>query len=272
MAKDNEVSDLTFDDMIEINSELLDTLKSLKRKYKEALENQKKAEFERDMLKDEKRILEEELEKIQDSDNSQLALLSQEIEAQKEKNNALASENHELKTKIKIVELDNTSLKTKIDDITKNIFNFNKGRENLSRIVKNYQPASNKKGLGYVKNSKAHNDKSDLRYNKTDRRNNTRYALMYSKNDSASTKFRVKPKSNFYRNSNTTMTYNVDNFSRSTKSLTGNMNKNYLSIWVLVNWKNREKYIDNYFNMIFNNENYIYKGSTTPKWVWLPKN
>ena len=27
MAKDNEVSDLTFDDMIEINSELLDTLK-----------------------------------------------------------------------------------------------------------------------------------------------------------------------------------------------------------------------------------------------------
>ena len=97
MAKDNEVSDLTFDDMIEINSELLDTLKSLKRKYKEALENQKKAEFERDMLKDEKKILEEELEKIQDSDNSQLALLSQEIEAQKEKNNALASENHELK-------------------------------------------------------------------------------------------------------------------------------------------------------------------------------
>ena len=50
MAKDNEVSDLTFDDMIEINSELLDTLKSLKRKYKEALENQKKAQFERDML------------------------------------------------------------------------------------------------------------------------------------------------------------------------------------------------------------------------------
>ena len=38
MAKDNEVSDLTFDDMIEINSELLDTLKSLKRKYKETRE------------------------------------------------------------------------------------------------------------------------------------------------------------------------------------------------------------------------------------------
>ena len=53
---------------------------------------------------------------------------------------------------------------------------------------------------------------------------------MHSKNDSASTKFRVKPKSNFYRNSNTTMTYNVDNFSRSTKPLAGNMNKNYLSI------------------------------------------
>ena len=94
---------------------------------------------------------------------------------------------------------------------------------------------------------------------------------MYSKNDSASTKFRAKPKSNLYRNSNTTMTYNADNFFRSTKSLTGNMNKNYLSIWVPVNWKNREKYIDDYFDMVVNNENYIYKGSTTSKWYGFLK-
>ena len=88
MATENEVNDLTFDDMIEINSELLDTLKSIKRKYKEALENWRKAEFERDMLNDEKKILEEELGKLQDifsNDNSQLTLLSQEIETQKRK-------------------------------------------------------------------------------------------------------------------------------------------------------------------------------------------
>ena len=42
-----------------------------------------------------KYILEEELEKIQESssDNSQFALLSQEIETQKVKNDTLASEN-----------------------------------------------------------------------------------------------------------------------------------------------------------------------------------
>ena len=68
------------------------------------------------------------------------------------------------------------------------------------------------------------------------------------------------------------MTNNVYNFFSSTKSLTGNMNKNYLNIWVPVNWKNREQYIDDYFDMVVNNENYIYKGSTTPKWAWFPKN
>ena len=80
MATENEVSDFTFDDMIEINSKLVDTLKNIKRKYKETHEHQNKAEFERDMLKDEKKILEEELEKLQESFsniNSQLTLLSQ---------------------------------------------------------------------------------------------------------------------------------------------------------------------------------------------------
>ena len=265
MAKDNEVSDLTFDDMIEINSELLDTLKSLKRKYKEALENQKKAEFERDMLKDEKRILEEELEKIQDSDNSQLALLSQEIEAQKEKNNALASENHELKTKIKIVELDNTSLKTKLDDITKNISNFNKGRENLSRIIENSQPASNKKGLGYVKNSRAHNDRSGVGYKQAKSKNSTRYAFMYT-NFSASTSNQDSFKTSYSHNS--TLFRNDRNYSSSTKLMT-----NSIKIWIPANMIDHDKqlYISNYYKNVICNENYIYKGSTTPKWVWFPK-
>ena len=83
---------------------------------------------------------------------------------------------------------------------------------------------------------------------------------MCSKNVSANNKFHVKFISNFYRNSNTAMTNNVYNFFSSTKSLAGNMSKNYLYIWVPVNWKNREKYIDDYFDMVVNNENYIYKG------------
>ena len=153
MATNNEVNDLTFDDMIEINSELLDTLKSLKKKYKQSLEDQRKAEFERDMLNDEKKILEEELGKFQNSfsnDSSQLTLLSQEIETQKVKNDSLISENHELKTKVKMLELDYASLKTKLENITKNVSNFNKGRENLSNIIENSQSTSNKRGLGYT--------------------------------------------------------------------------------------------------------------------------
>lgn len=64
MAQESEVNNLTFDDLIEVNTELLNTIKTLKKKLKETRENQNKAEFERDMLKDEKKILEEELEKF----------------------------------------------------------------------------------------------------------------------------------------------------------------------------------------------------------------
>ena len=158
MATENEVSDFTFDDMIKINSELVDTLKNLKRKYKETREHQNNAEFKRGMLKDEKKLLEEELEKLQESFsniNSQLTLLSQEIETQKEKNDALVFEYHELKTKVKLIELDNRSLKTKLESITKNVSNFNKGRETLSKIIDSSQSISSRKELGYVNKTTA---------------------------------------------------------------------------------------------------------------------
>ena len=100
------------------------------------------------MLKDEKKILEEELEKVQESSSnidSQLSLLSQEIEIQKEKNDALTTENHELKAKVKILDLEKASLQTKLDDITQNVSNFNKGRENLTKIIESSQSATIKK-------------------------------------------------------------------------------------------------------------------------------
>ena len=49
-----------------------------------------------------------------------------------------------------MLELDYASLKTKLDSITKNVSNFNKGRENLSNIIENSQSTSNKRGLGYT--------------------------------------------------------------------------------------------------------------------------
>ena len=86
-----------------------------------------RTEIEVEMLRDEKKILEEGLQVIQESCSnmtSQLSMLSQEIETQKEKNDALLIENHDLKANVKILELDNSSLKTKLEDITKNVSNF----------------------------------------------------------------------------------------------------------------------------------------------------
>ena len=53
-----------------------------------------------------------------------------------------------------MAELENSSLKNKLDGITKNVSKFNKGRENLPRIVENSQSISNKHGLGYKKKVK----------------------------------------------------------------------------------------------------------------------
>ena len=86
MAQESDVSDLFYEDLIEVNSKFLNIIKILKKQLKETCENHNKAEFERDTLKDEKIILEEELEKVQEnltnSDN-QISFLSQEIETQK---------------------------------------------------------------------------------------------------------------------------------------------------------------------------------------------
>ena len=78
------------------------------------------------------------------------------------KQNIIVSENHELKTKIRQVELENNSLQARLDNITKNVSNFNKGRENLSKILENSQSSSNKQGLGYKKESKIPNKKLNM--------------------------------------------------------------------------------------------------------------
>ena len=106
------------------------------------------------MLRDEKKILEEELEKSQESNSnlaSQLSMITQELEIQMNKNDILLVEVNDLKSSTKVLELEKSSLKTKLEDINKNISNFNKGRENLSKIIENSQSTSNKMGLGYKK-------------------------------------------------------------------------------------------------------------------------
>ena len=62
MAKEDEVQIPTFEEVLDINVELMYKFKDVKRQCKQAQADLSRAEFERDMLKDEKKILEEELE------------------------------------------------------------------------------------------------------------------------------------------------------------------------------------------------------------------
>ena len=244
MATEDEVQIPTFDELLDINAELIVKYKDIKRQLKVVKADLSRAEFERDMLKDEKKILEEELENIQESSSnvdSQISLLSQEIEAQKEKNNALTTENHELKAKVKILDLEKASLQTKFDDITQNVSNFNKGRENLTKIIESSQSISDKQGLGYNKHeTKKHlRNKRKKKVQKTEAKKNL--SLLY---------FKPKPVVKFQK--------------RNVKTI---------KIWVPKTNNNliRNKYIQQFMNNVHFNNNYIYKGDTGPKWVWTPK-
>ena len=116
MATEDEVQIPTLEDMLDIYDKVMIKLKDTKYQLKEVKTMLNRSELERDMLKDEKKILEEELEKAQESSsnsNSQLSLLTQEIEVQKEKNDTLTTENHELKATIKIMDLEKVSSQNK---------------------------------------------------------------------------------------------------------------------------------------------------------------
>ena len=188
------------------------------------------------MLNDEKKIIEEELEKVQESysnSETQLSLLSQEIETQKTKNDIIVSENHELKTKIRQVELENNSLQARLDNITKNVSNFNKGRENLSKILENSQSSSSKHGLGYKKESKIPKKK------------------------------------------NTNLKRNMDSKQQILlkKPIKTKVETKVVKIWVpkTNNVLIRNQYIKTFMDNVHHNENFIYKKDTKPNWVWFPK-
>ena len=80
MSKEDEVQIPSFEEVLDINAELIYKFKDMKRQCKQAQADLRRAELKCDMLKDEKKILEEELEKAQESSfniDSQLSLLSQ---------------------------------------------------------------------------------------------------------------------------------------------------------------------------------------------------
>ena len=88
---------------------------------------------------------------------------------------------------------------------------------------------------------------------------------MYT-NFSASTSNQDSFKTSYSHNS--TLFRNDRNYSSSTKLMT-----NSIKIWIPANMIDHDKqlYISNYYKNVICNENYIYKGSTTPKWVWFSK-
>ena len=220
------------------------------------LELSKECEFlkvNNNILQNEISDSKENFEKLQSSlDNSESQILGLKTEngTLKRKNSELNKEIDDLKNNKISFENVNSDFGNKFDKSANKFAKFNKGQNDLNDILSCSRPLHDKSGLGY---------------NKTNHRTSTRYAFMYYKNLTASTKERVTRRSNFYRNSNASMTRNI--YNRSTKR---NINRNYLSIWVPVNWKNREKYIDDYFDSVVKNKNFIFKGTIKPLWVWLP--
>ena len=95
MATNDDVSELSFEDLVEINSELVDFVKQTKKQNKELQGKLNRSELEVSMLRDEKKIPEEELEMTQESNSnltSQLSMITQELEIQKNKTNDLSVE------------------------------------------------------------------------------------------------------------------------------------------------------------------------------------
>ena len=142
------------------------------------------------------------------------------------------SENHELKTRIRQVKLENNSLQDKLDNITKNVSNFNKGRENLSKILENSQSSSNKHGLGYKKESNISKIKNTNSKRNIDSKQRLLRKPIKTKEETKIVQVWV-PKTNN----------------------------------ILI----RNKYIKTFMDSVHNNKNYIYKKDTEPNWVWFPK-
>ena len=71
MATNDDVSELSFEDLVELNFELVNFEKQIKKHNKELQGKLNRSEFKISMLRDEKKILEEELEKSQESNSDQ---------------------------------------------------------------------------------------------------------------------------------------------------------------------------------------------------------
>jgi hypothetical protein len=172
MAQNDEVCpELSYDELFELSMELDDKFRQVKKLNKEYIVKINRLEIEVGMLKDEKIILEEELELSQEKFKSNLIMneaTTIELESTKKANDNFLKENTNLKNNIELFKIENVELKEKLDKITNNVSKFNKGKQDLENLIKISKPSSNKNGIGF-KNSSKQKEKvaKNLSYKKT---------------------------------------------------------------------------------------------------------
>jgi len=254
MANSDEVhSNLSFDDMIEIASELDNKYRTLRKIHKECPAKINRLELEVDMLKEEKKILEEEILKLQNlnktlfnSDSDNILDFKQDNERLVNDKNILKSTIVNLEDKIDVLTKDNVTLKQqtvelekKVFDLSTNISKFNKGKENLSQLINSSKPSNNKKGLGFDKiKSKIPESKNTSLYSNF-HKSGKKIQSITSKKKSYAQKFE---------------------------------NQRSIKIWipksnyVLI----RQKHINKFLIEVHLNKNFKFQNSTKPSWVWLP--
>lgn len=134
----------------------------------------------------------------------------------------------------KITSLDNVILNRNkdFDKMKTDVDKFNKGKDNLEKLLSTSKHTRNKHGLGYT--PKAKSKKNSIQ--------NTKF-VKATKFKPKPRKLKLKPPNRFI---NLWVPKRVDDIEK-------------------------EKYIDNFINKVHSSNDYILKGHSNTSWVWHPK-
>ena len=106
------------------------------------------------MLRDEKAIIENDLVKSQETIenlNSHILTLEKELKVYKDENIKISKEKCDIHSSLDN-SIDHVSiLQSKLDNLSRNVSKFNKGKENLDHLIDISRPTFDKNGLGFKK-------------------------------------------------------------------------------------------------------------------------
>ena len=237
MAKDDQVWNFN-KEITNVLNDMNQGYKILRKEYNNSLAEIDRLKIFIERLTKEKQCLKDEIERLNGyNDEKDLTLGS--FEKLKSENESLKSENLSMKSQItdlndKITSLDNVILNRNkdFDKMKTDIDKFNKGKDNLEKLLSRSKRTRNKHGLGYT--PKAKSKKNSIQ--------NTKFVKAI-KFKPKPRKLKLKPPKRFI---NLWVSKKVDDIKK-------------------------EKYIDNFINKVHSSNDYILKGHSNSSWVWHPK-